>query len=102
VNSPRQLHFEWDSEKALSNERKHDVAFTLAVSLFRDPRLQTMFDEDHSEFEERWIALGMASNGAVLVVVYTWTEVDAVNVNVRIISARKATAPEEGDYEVLL
>jgi len=36
------------------------------------------------------------------VVVYTWIEVDAVNVNVRIISARNATAAEEGEYEVSL
>ncbi|SPE33552.1 conserved hypothetical protein [Candidatus Sulfopaludibacter sp. SbA6] len=58
-----------------------------------------MFDEDDSDSEERWIALGMASNGVLLVVVYTWTEVDPVNVNVRIISARKATAAEERAYE---
>lgn len=31
--------------------------------------------------------------------VYTWTEVDPVNVNVRIISARKATAAEERAYK---
>lgn len=99
MNGPRQLHFEWDAAKALSNEHKHGVAFTLAMSVFRDLRIQTMFDEDHSDFEARWISLGMASNGVLLVLVYTWTEVDAVNVNVRIISARKATAAEQGAYE---
>jgi uncharacterized DUF497 family protein len=60
----------------------------LAVSVFRDPGVRTMFDEDHSIAEERWIALGMAATGVLLVVVYTWTEVDLDNVNVRIISAR--------------
>lgn len=99
MNDRRHLHFEWDAAKALSNDRMHDVAFTLALSVFRDPGIQTMFDEDHSDSEERWIALGMAPNGVLLVVVYTWTEVDPVNVNVRIISARKATAAEERAYE---
>lgn len=49
MNFRRELHFEWDGAKALSNERKHGVAFTLAVTVFRDPRIQTMFDEEHSE-----------------------------------------------------
>jgi hypothetical protein len=98
VNGPRHLHFEWDDAKALSNERKHGVAFTLALSVFRDPGIRTMFDDEHSTTEERWIALGLASNGMLLVVVHTWTEVDAENLNVRIISARKAAAEEEGVY----
>ena len=56
MSARRQLHFEWDSAKALSNERKHGVSFSLALSIFRDPRIQTMFDEEHSGSEERWIA----------------------------------------------
>lgn len=69
------------------------------MNVFRDPAIQTMFDEDHSDSEERWIALGMTSNGVLLVVVYTWTEVDPVNINVRITSARKATPVEKRAYE---
>ena len=75
------------------------MAFTLALSIFRDPRIQTMFDEEHSGAEERWIALGLASNGALLVVVHTWAEVDQANVQVRIISARRANAAEKAVYE---
>jgi uncharacterized protein len=99
VSARRELHFEWDRAKALSNERKHGVAFTLALSIFRDPRIQTMFDDEHGGVEERWIALGLASNGGLLVVVHTWTEVDAANVNVRIVSARKENAAEEAACE---
>src|ERR1017187_6950153 len=66
----------------MSNEHKHDIRFSLALSVFRDPRMQTMFDEEHSTAEERWIALGMAATGVLLVVVYTWNEVDPENVNV--------------------
>ena len=96
---PRHLHIEWDPAKALSNDHKHGVAFAQAMSIFRDPRIQSMFDEDHSTTEERWIALGAASNGTLLVVVHTWTEMDSANVNIRIISARKASAAEQGVYK---
>ncbi|MGO4883739.1 MAG: BrnT family toxin [Bryobacteraceae bacterium] len=95
----RELHFEWDGAKALSNERKHGVAFTPALTIFRDPRIQTMFDEEHSDTEERWIALGLASNGVPRVVVHTWKEVDPTNVKVRIVSARRANATERAAYE---
>ena len=83
----------------MSNQYKHSVRFTLAVSVFRDPGIRTMSDEDHSIAEERWIALGRAATGALLVVVYTWAEVDQDNVNVRIISARRATTAEQSAYE---
>jgi uncharacterized DUF497 family protein len=83
----------------MSNENKHAVRFTLALTVFRDPRLQSMFDEDHSIAEELWVALGMAATGVLLVVVYTWTEVDPETVNVRIISARRATSVEQSAYE---
>lgn len=99
MSQPRQLHFEWDEAKALSNVRKHGVAFLSAVTIFRDPRIVTMSDQDHSSSEERWISTGIASNGVLFVVAYRWAEVDAANVNVRIISARKATSAEQRAYQ---
>ena len=57
-----------------------------------------MFDKNHSELEERWIALGMVSSGALLVVVHLWIETDLANVTVRIISARKATEAAQAIY----
>jgi uncharacterized DUF497 family protein len=45
---------------------------------------------------------GIAATGVLLVVVYTWTEVDPANVNVRMISARRATTVEQTAYEDLL
>jgi hypothetical protein len=32
----------------------------------------TIFDEEHSDQEERWITLGQAANGQYLVVVHTF------------------------------
>lgn len=59
----------------------------------------TIFDEDHSEDEECWVALGRAENGAVLVMIHTIEEVSANELYVRIISARRADRDEARDYE---
>ncbi len=42
---------------------KHGVAFTQAATVFADALALalTVFDGDHSEFEERWFTLGMSS-----------------------------------------
>lgn len=50
----------------------------------------TIFDEEHSLVEERWITLGVTSNGQYLLVVHTIDE-DVDIIDVRIISARRAT-----------
>jgi uncharacterized DUF497 family protein len=71
----------------------------LAASVFRDARIAVMFDEEHSISDDRWIALGRASSGWLLVIIHTWTELDPINVRIRIISARRATVAEELNYE---
>ncbi len=55
-----------------------------------------MFDEDR--VPGTLVGIGMASNGALLIVIHLWTEMDSANVNVRIISARNATDAEEATY----
>ncbi len=95
----RLFQFEWDEVKAAANERKHAVTFELASSIFYDPRLLTVADLDHSDEEERWFSLGMASNGMLLSVVYLWSEADPAAIQVRIISARRATPTERRQYE---
>lgn len=65
-------YFEWDSRKERLNIRKHDgISFHEASSVFFDPLAMTFFDPDHSEAEERYITLGMASNGKILFVSHT-------------------------------
>jgi len=56
-------------------------------------------DEDHFEGEERWVTLGQAKNGMLLIVVHTFEELNASEARVRIISARNATARERAQYE---
>jgi uncharacterized protein len=92
--------FEWDPAKAKSNLRKHRVRFELAVSVFRDPRALTVYDDDHDEDEERWSTLGFCETGTLLVVVHTFRAVGAEGaVKIRVVSARRATNKEARQYE---
>ena len=92
-------NFDWDPTKARSNFTKHGVSFRLATSVFRDPLALTIFDDEHSDHEERWVTLGRAASGQILVVVYTEQWMDPAQIKVRIISARKADRDELRDYE---
>lgn len=91
------MRFEWDADKARQNKTKHDCSFEQAAGVFADKWELTLFDEDHSASEERWITLGEASPGEILVVVHTFREYNGIEV-VRIISARRATRLEEAQY----
>jgi uncharacterized protein len=91
--------FDWDPKKARSNLKKHGVSFRLATSVFRDPLALTIFDEDHSANEERWVSIGCAESGQTLVVVHTSEWTSPTEIKVRIISARKADHVELHDYE---
>jgi uncharacterized DUF497 family protein len=91
--------FEWDPKKARSNIRKHKVSFERAASIFRDPNLLTIPDEEHSDSEERWITIGLDETGNVLVLSHKFESLSAEISRIRIISARKATSKETLQYE---
>lgn len=95
----RVYHFDWDANKARGNQRKHGVSFQLATTVFRDPLALTIYDDEHSADEERWVTLGRAGNGHTLVVVHTSVQMLPTAIKVRIISARKADRDEIRDYE---
>jgi hypothetical protein len=84
----------WDPAKALINSGKHGVDFEEAATVFRDPLLLVQPDVEHSQEEERWIALGKSFRQLLLVVVHTDNER-----TIRIISARKAEPRERRQYE---
>ena len=94
-----QYNFEWDPAKAKENLRKHKVSFERASQIFLDPYMLSVEDEEHSEEEDRWLTTGMDKNGMLLVVHHTFREMDPDNVNIRIISARKATRREGKQYQ---
>ena len=87
------MSYEWDPAKARANFAKHGVHFADAVTVLEDDLALTMLDPS-SDLEERWITLGRNALGRVIVVVYTWR-----GENVRLISARPATAREKSQYE---
>jgi len=49
------MEFEWDTQKAAHNFRKHGIDFSEAATVFVDPLSVTYSDPDHSIDEERYI-----------------------------------------------
>jgi uncharacterized DUF497 family protein len=89
------VRIEWDPAKSAANLRKHGVSFEEAAELLASHTgFLGIYDEAHSEDEDRFIAIGWIDT-RLIVVIYTEPE-DQV---ARIISARKATKIERGRYE---
>jgi len=86
--------FEWDEAKNLANRRKHGISFEEASGVFHSDDYLELFDDRHSELEDRFVAIGQIPRGVITVV---WTERDD-NV-VRIISARPATKREAAAFQ---
>jgi uncharacterized DUF497 family protein len=88
-----EMNFEWHDLKAEANLQKHGVSFQEAVSVFYDPRSRTVFDEKHSQNEDRFFTLGVSNRGRLVVVWHTDRD-DAI----RIIGARKPNKHEISGY----
>ncbi len=86
--------FEWDDNKEQINIQKHGMDFKTASRVFDDENYIDIYDEKHSEWEDRYLAIGVVNKVAYIVtVVYTER-----NDKIRIISARKATREEREMY----
>lgn len=114
------LLFEYDESKNKKNLEKHGISFKVAARVFFDYNRIEYFDEENSEFEDRFDTIGDLSAGSVnlydkydnligniekddiLFVVYT--ERTKINYEgkvtdvIRLISARYATSFERGIY----
>jgi uncharacterized DUF497 family protein len=93
-----EYRFEWDPAKERSNIRTHGLSFRRAASVFRDPNQLSIYDDEHSDVEDRWITIGIDDVGVARVVVHTFKKVNRDLCVIRIISARKATSPEVQQY----
>ena len=89
------LGFSWDPEKAISNKKKHGVSFEEAKTVFYDENARLIDDPDHSDGENRFILLGLSLKPRLLTVCHCYRPDD---LNIRIISARKATKNEHKLY----
>jgi len=96
MNVKYSLHnvaFEWDSQKAATNLRKHKVTFELACESFFDPFICYLDDEIvGSELRER--VVGLTTTWLLLYIVYVLRD-DII----RIVSARLVTNAEREIYE---
>ncbi len=89
------LKFEWDPEKNEINQKKHQISFEEALTVFYDDEAKVIDDPEHSIEEERFIILGLSKRANLLVVCHCYRESESV---IRIISARKATKLESRQY----
>ena len=86
------MEFEWDSEKAKTNLRKHKVPFLKACEVFKDENRIERPDTSGSFGEERWMVLGRVEQ-TILFVVFTLR-----GERIRLISARRANRDEQRIY----
>ncbi len=89
------MRCEWDPEQDEANRAKHDLSFQEASDLFTtDADYLEIYDQEHSDEEDRFIAIGPIKRG-VVVVAYAEREEGVL----RIVSARMATRKERRRYE---
>ena len=88
------MFFEWDPDKALTNELTHGVSFREASTIFDDSFAETYFDLGHSDDEDRFITIGFTHERRLIFVAHTER-----GDNLRLISARLVTRRERKQYE---
>ena len=87
------LEFEWDEDKAASNQKKHRVSFEEAATVFADPLAAIFEDEAHSEEEHRELIIGHSAENQLLLVCFTERGSHSDR------QSRRATKRERRDYE---
>ena len=90
------MKFEWDENKNVINIQKHNVSFEEAMTVFKDVKAVLLYDENHSETEDRFNIIGMSQLSNLLIVCHCYRESDTI---IRIISARKPNKNESKLYE---
>ncbi|MDR0937422.1 MAG: BrnT family toxin [Oscillospiraceae bacterium] len=89
------MKFEWDEAKNKTNIIKHGIPFETAQYVFYDENAIVVYDEEHSDDEERFAIIGADNIYRILMVCHCYRENDSI---IRIISARKATNNEIEQY----
>lgn len=91
---------QWDHNKSQLNIEKHGVDFNEAASVLFDADVLELVDQKHSHKEERYLIIGKALSGRILLVVYSPRSTkDGKKIYHRIISARLANQKERWLYE---
>jgi len=90
------MKFEWDPVKNEINISKHGVSFIEAETVFEDDLAFEIYDEKHSEYEDRYIIIGASTKTDKLTVCHCYSNGDGI---IRIFSARRANKNEIILYE---
>ena len=88
----RGVTFVWYTEKARTNEHKHNITFEQAMDVFFDPFLRVT--DATSSDECRDAVIGFDAKARLLFVVH----IEQTENQIRIISARQASSKEEEIY----
>ena len=92
------MRFDWDPAKEQANLDKYGISFGEAIKLFSSGvDYLEVYDEDHSQDEDRFIAIGPVI-GRIVLVAYTERPEGTTRVITRVISARPATRRETQLY----
>lgn len=92
------VQFEWDTQKAIANEKKHGITFARAAEAYLDPFAYTKQDRFENG-EYRWQTIGVTNDGQRLLLIAHVNRYESQLEVVRIISARKATKQEKKRYD---
>jgi len=90
-----ELRFEWDERKNRENQERHHISFEEAKTVFFDEDAVEFYDTEHSNWEDRFLMLGLSARLRILLVCYCLRMSGSV---IRIISARRATKNERKFY----
>ena len=88
------VEFEWEESNKHKSLLKHGITNQEAETTFDDPQKIILFDEKHSDMEDRYICIGKSDLGNILYTAFTFR-----NGKVRIISTRPANKKNIANYE---
>ena len=64
------MEYSWDEKRALINFEKHGIRFEEAQVIWTDPFSLEYIDPDNSDYEERYIRIGLNICRGILLVVF--------------------------------
>ena len=88
--------FDWDEGNARKSVDKHDVSQSEAEQVFFNQPLLVLVDEEHSQQEARYHALGITNDTRLLHITFTLRATSSL---LRVISARDMHRKERIVYE---
>lgn len=88
--------FEYDEEKNRKNIEKHGISFKSAAWIFFDYDRIEMFDEEHSEDEDRYNTIGDTSAGNLTIIGNPGDPEDSLNDILFAVYTERETVSQEG------